>query len=169
MVHPLVEQLKFTRSEFERSLQGVTEEEAVQRFVPMNCISWIVGHLADQEQRYWLIFQGSEPVVPELNALVGFGKPASTLPLAEMWEAWRAIHAATEPFLAGLTGEDLLKLPEGKGRMMGESIGTLMSRVIYHQWYHLGEGQAIRQMQAAANLGTFVGDMGVKAPYRTER
>jgi hypothetical protein len=168
MVHPLVEQLKFTRTEVVRAMAGVTVEEATQRFPPMNCLSWIVGHLANQEQRYWLTFQGSQPAVPGLDELVGFGKPASTPPFAEMWEAWNLVGAATEAFLNGLTGDDMLKVPAGTGRMMGESTGTLMALVIYHQWFHIGESQAIRQLQGAADLGTFVGDLGGKAPYRAE-
>ena len=43
--HPLVTQLRFTRSEFLRCLDGVAGEEARRRFEPMNCISWIIGHL----------------------------------------------------------------------------------------------------------------------------
>ena len=42
MVHPLVEQLRFARSEFRRGLEGVTAEEAKRRFLPMNCIAWNV-------------------------------------------------------------------------------------------------------------------------------
>ena len=52
-MHPLVDQLRFTRSEFTRSLDGVTEEEGFQRFGVINSIGWIVGHVANQEQRYW--------------------------------------------------------------------------------------------------------------------
>ena len=52
-VHPLVTQLRFTRSEFLRGLEGITGEEARRRFEPMNCISWIIGHLANQEHAYW--------------------------------------------------------------------------------------------------------------------
>src|SRR5438105_8640056 len=37
MTHPLVQQLRFTRSEFKRGLDGVTDAEARQRFMPMNC------------------------------------------------------------------------------------------------------------------------------------
>lgn len=166
MAHPLVEQLKFTRSKVERAMAGVSDEEAVQRFLPMNCLSWIVGHLANQEQRLWLEFQGSEVVVPGLSELFGYGEPAFTPPLAEMWEAWRRVGAATEPFLESLIGEDLLKVPAGSGRVWNESNGTLMMRVIMHQWFHIGESQAIRQLQGAANLGSFVGDLGGTAPYR---
>ena len=52
MPHPLVDQLRFTRNEFRRALVGLTDEEARRRFQPMNCISWNIGHLAWQEQRY---------------------------------------------------------------------------------------------------------------------
>ena len=39
--HPMVTQLRFTRSEFLRGLDGVTDQEARRRFDPMNGISWI--------------------------------------------------------------------------------------------------------------------------------
>jgi len=55
MVHPLVEQLRFTRSEFQRALEGLGDEDAVKRVGPANCIAWNIGHLAWQEQRYWLL------------------------------------------------------------------------------------------------------------------
>ena len=87
MTHPLVDQLRFARSEFARALAGVDEDGGRRRIGPMNSLSWLVGHLADQEQRYWLESQGQAPVVPGLNPLVGYGQPASTPPLAEMWEA----------------------------------------------------------------------------------
>ena len=54
IIHPFVAQLRFTRSEFKRALEGVTDAEARQRFLPMNCLSCNIGHLAWQEQRYLL-------------------------------------------------------------------------------------------------------------------
>lgn len=45
--HPLVTQLRFARSEFQRCLDGVSAEDAVHRFELMNCIGWSVGHLAN--------------------------------------------------------------------------------------------------------------------------
>ena len=41
----LVSQLRFTRSEFLRGLEGITPEYAVQRLMPMNSIGWIIGQL----------------------------------------------------------------------------------------------------------------------------
>jgi hypothetical protein len=54
MPHPLVLQLRFSRHEFQRALAGLSDEDARRRVMPMNCISWNIGHLAWQEQRYWL-------------------------------------------------------------------------------------------------------------------
>ena len=51
MTHPLITQLRFTRSEWLRALEGVSDEDARKRFLPMNSISWTIGHLAWQEQR----------------------------------------------------------------------------------------------------------------------
>ena len=44
----------------------MSDEDARRRLLPMNCISWIVGHLAWQEQRYWLtLTQGQTPLPQE--------------------------------------------------------------------------------------------------------
>ena len=168
MTHPLVEQLRFARSEFARALDGVSEEDARRRLGPMNCLSWMVGHLADQEQRYWLERQGRDPLMPGLNALVGYGQPASTPPLAEMWDAWRTITTAADPFLETLTVETLQQLPPVFRPVAPESQGTMLLRVTGHYWFHTGEAHAVRQMLGHSNLPDFVGDIGLKAPYRPE-
>ena len=48
MTHPLVTQLRFTRSEWLRGLEAVTAEDASRRFGPINPIAWMIGHLAWQ-------------------------------------------------------------------------------------------------------------------------
>jgi hypothetical protein len=166
MPHPIVDQLAFARTELVRSLDGVTAEEARQRLMPMNSIGWIVGHLADQEQRYFLQRQGHPLVVDGLNDLVGYGKPATTPELSDMWATWKAITAATEPVLAAMAPEDLLIPPAHGEPPVPDSNGTLILRVTYHYWYHLGEGQAIRQILGHPNLPDFVGDIGKQAPFR---
>lgn len=168
MPHPLVDQLRFTRSEFQRALSGVTDEEARRRFLPMNSIGWIVGHLAAQEQYCWLILAQGKLVAPALAAY-GYGQPASTPPLAEMWQAWQTVTQAADPYLDSLTTEMLLAgLSSAPDNPIHESVGTLLRRVTYHYWYHLGESQAIRQLLGHTGLPTFVGDLGTTAPYRTE-
>src|SRR5215207_6086686 len=108
MVHPLVDQLRFARSEFRRGLAGVTDEEATTRLLPMNCISWNIGHLAVQEQRYWLLYAQGEMLLPEIDRAFRYGSPPSTPALDEAWTAWEAITAAADPWLDTVTAETLL-------------------------------------------------------------
>jgi hypothetical protein len=170
MPHPLVLQLRFTRSEFKRALVGITDAEARQRFLPMNCISWNIGHLAWQEQRYWLWRLQDRKLLPELDTLFCYGCPAITPPLDEMWTAWKAVTTAADPFLDTLTTEYLLS-PRTFGSgddTFTTNVGNLMQRVIYHYWYHTGENMAIRQNLGQAGLPDFVGDIDFEAPYRIE-
>jgi len=166
MTHPLVDQLRFTRSEWLRALDGVSDAEARRRFEPMNCISWMIGHLATQENAYWVLWGQGKELWPDLNKLVGFGSPPSTPPLEEMWAAWQDITHAADTFLESLTPEGLLTHLERNGQSRPESIGTMLYRNIYHYWYHLGEARAVRQLLGHTNLPEFVGDLGIKAPYR---
>ncbi len=168
MAHPLVDQLRFTRSEWVRALEGVSDEEAVQRILPMNSISWIIGHLTWQESRYLLIRAQGIDMVPELGELVGNGAPASTPPLKEMWEAWHMVTQATEPYLDTYTAENLQAYPVMDGETLDESFGTLLLRMTYHYWFHMGEILAIRQVLGHRNLPEFVGDIGDEAPYRPD-
>ncbi|HLE16002.1 MAG TPA: DinB family protein [Anaerolineales bacterium] len=163
--HLLVNQLRFARSEFVRGLDGVTAEEARRRFEPMNCISWIVGHLANQETRYWLRYAQGIELRPDLQSLAGYGSPPSTPELEEMWAAWREITATADPYLDTLTPELLQVHPVWNGRTLPESLGTLVMRVTYHYWYHTGEASAIRQQLGHVNLPDFVGDMDAAIYY----
>jgi uncharacterized damage-inducible protein DinB len=166
MPHPLVLQLRFTRREFQRGLEGLSETEARRRFLPMNCISWNIGHLAWQEQRYWLTrLQGQMPL-SRLNDLVGYGQPASTPGLAEMWEAWRTITGLADPFLDTLTTEQLQKIHYLEDQQTEFTAGNLLQRVIYHYWYHTGENAAIRQLLGHRDLPEFVGNIDDEAPYQ---
>lgn len=158
MTHPLVEQLRFARSEFARCLDGVSDADARRRLEPMNCISWMVGHLANQEHRYWVIWAQGRVLHPGLNALVGTGQPASTPPLDEMWTTWQGITAAADVFLDTLTEDRLAEfLTREDGQPVRESIGTMLQRNIYHYWFHTGEAHAVRQLLGHGDLPQFVG------------
>ena len=168
MPHPLIRQLRFARSEFKRALEGLRDTDARRRFLPMNCISWNVGHMAWQEHRYWLTrLQGKAPL-PHLNDLVGYGAPASTPPLAEMWEAWQTITDLVDPFLDALTTQKLLEVHYLEDKVTDFTPGNLIQRVIYHYWYHTGENVAIRQMLGHPDLPEFVGNIDDEAPYQPE-
>ncbi|MEE8391197.1 MAG: DinB family protein [Anaerolineae bacterium] len=167
MTHPLVTQLRFTRSELVRCLEGVSAKDGVSRIDPMNCISWIIGHLASQENSYWVRWAQGQKLAPDLRKLVGYGRPASTPPLDEIWDVWRTITTAADRYLDTLTPELMQTHLEWKGKPLEESIGTMLFRNIYHYWFHLGEAHAIRQMLGHTDLPQFVGDMS-RALYRPE-
>ncbi|MBI4673320.1 MAG: DinB family protein [Chloroflexi bacterium] len=166
MTYPLVSQLKFTRSEFQRALEGVTDEQARKRFLPLNCISWNVGHLAWQEQRYFVTFAQDKILLPDIQEQFRYGAPASTPSLAEMQSAWQTITRAADEWLNAVTTETLLQIYHHPSGQWSTSYGNLLQRMIYHYWYHTGENMAIRQNLQHTNLPDFVGNIDDEAPYQ---
>lgn len=159
MTHPLVKQLFFSRREFQRCLAGLPEQDTQKRISPMNSISWIVGHLANQENTYWIYLGQGRTLYPDLREIVGTGKPASTPPPAEMQAIWNDVTHQADSYLETLASQDLLAHFHHKGRELDESIGTLLLRNIYHYWFHTGEAHAIRQVLGHPDLPEFVGAM----------
>jgi uncharacterized damage-inducible protein DinB len=166
-LHPLVAQLYFTRSEFRRIIQGISKKDAERRLEPMNSISWMVGHLANQESRWWVLLAQGRELMPELNERVGYEKPATTPPLAEMLAAWEVTTQAANQYLETVTSGMLLEHFLWNGKPRPESIGTTLHRCIYHYWYHTGEASAVRQLLGHTDLPQFIGEMSAAA-YRRE-
>jgi len=168
MTHPLVDQFRFTRSEWLRGLEGLSEEDGACHFGPMNCISWTVGHLAWHEQRTFLQRPQNKILFPKLNELFAYGAAMNTPSLQEMLDIWRVVTEAADPYLDTLTTETLLTDLLLNGEPVGQSRGSALRRITYHYWYHIGEIQAIRQMLGHTNLPEYVGDIETEAPYRPE-
>ena len=166
MAHPLVDQLRFTRSEWRRALQGVPEADGFRHLGPMNSIGWIVAHLAWQEQHYWLTRLAGETPVPELNEIAAFGAPQTSPSLAAMLEAWQRVTAASDPKLDGLDEAAMEHSLPGTNRRL---VGNALQRVIYHYWFHMGEIVAIRQVLDHPDRPEFVGNIDDEAPYRPSR
>lgn len=164
MTHPLVAQLRFTRGEFHRGLEGLSAPDAEGCLEPMNSIAWMVGHMANHEHAYWLRFAQGADRDPELSA-VSSGKPATTPRYPTMLAAWLRVTAAADPYLDSLTSDDLARHLEGRGRPAAENIGTMLQRLIYHYWFHLGEVLAVRQLLGHRGLPEFVGALGTQAPH----
>jgi hypothetical protein len=168
MNHPLADQLRFTRHEWLRGLDGVTEEEGARHFAAMNCISWTVGHLAWHEQRTFLQRPQGKVIFPQLNELFAYGAPMNTPSLKEMLEIWHVVSETANPYLDTLTTATLQTELLLNGQPVGQSIGSALRRITYHYWYHIGEIQAIRQMLGHTNLPEYVGNIETEAPYRPE-
>ena len=168
MAHPLVEQLRFTRLEWLRGLEAVSEEDGARHLGPMNCVSWTVGHLSWQEHRYFLERAQGRIRFPELNTTYAYGAPMSTPALSETLRIWQEVIQASAPYLDSLTTDSLQQELLLEGKPVGQSVGSAMRRMTYHYWYHIGEIQAIRQMLGHAGLPEYVGDIETIAPYRPE-
>ena len=164
MPHPLVVQLRFTRREWLRGLETVTADDAARRIGRINPIAWMIGHLAWQEQLYWLERAQRVTPVPEVKRF-GYGKPLSVPSLDEAWAWWRAVTTAADPYLDSLAGSALTRA--WKRERSGETPGTKLLRTTYHYWFHLGESQAVRQMLGTARLPDFVGSFRTNQ-YRPE-
>ena len=167
MAHPLIDQFRFTRSEWLRGLEGITEEEGAKHFGQMNCISWTVGHLAWHEQRFWLDRAQGQIPFPKLNEVCANGAPMSTPSLAEMLDLWHQVTKAVDPYLDKLTTATLQEKLMAEGSYTFSN-GSSLRRNTYHYWFHIGEIQAIRQMLGHANLPFYVGEIETEAPYRPE-
>jgi DinB family protein len=168
VTHPLVDQLRFTRGEWLRGVEGVTEAAASHHHGQMNSIGWIVGHLTWQEQRYLLHRPQGLMLRQDIQDGFAYLAPMSTPALKDMLDAWRTITRAADPFLDALTTEALLADLPVDGKPSGQTQGSALRRLTYHYWFHIGEIQAIRQMLGQKDLPEYVGDIEVEAPYRPE-
>jgi len=168
MAHPRVDLFRFTRNELLRGLEGIPEEDGARHFGQMNCISWIVGHLAWHEHSYWMERAQGKVPFPHLNDLFAYNAPMSSPSLKEVLETWHIITRKVDSYMDRLTTFSLKMPLKRKGEDVGQTIGSGLQRMTFHYWYHIGEIQAIRQMLEHANLPEFVGDMESLAPYRPE-
>ena len=143
-MHTLVQMQQLTREEFERGLRGLVDEDARKQIKPMNCISWIIGHIANQQHAFFVDWpQGKE--VDSRYHRFGFGSPASQPPLDEVMELWQDSCDEADVWLHAAT-EDSLQQTGTPTSPEGENGGTLLVRNIFHTWCHIGEINYIRQM-----------------------
>jgi len=169
MAHPIVEQLRFTRSEWVRALRGVSEEDANRHLGQMNSIGWMVGHLAWHEQRVCLERAGRTALFPRVNEEFASGAPMSTPSLKAMRAAWRKITKESDPNLDSLTTRALMRdLPRG-GKPSGQAHADALRRLTFHYWFHIGEILAIRQMLGQKGLPEYVGNLEAMAAYRPDK
>ena len=168
MAHPLVDQLRFTRSEWLRALDGVPDADALRRLGPMNSIGWIVSHLAWHEQLVFLTRLLGETPVPAANEHGANGEPASTPPLRDALAAWEAVTSAVDLALDRLSSADLADWLPRTRQPQTRTVGSSVQRVTYHYWFHIGEIAAVRQVLGHEGVPEFVGDIDGLAPYRAE-
>jgi len=159
----LVAMLLVTRKEFLRALEGVRPSEAQIRIGGLNCIGWIVGHVAWQESFFWQEC-GQAERVPEGLWPFATGRRGFIPNYEEVLADWHEIARATEPFLRNLDQEELKRHfihqdPEVQDLLAQENAGTLLTRCIMHYWSHIGEIACIRSL-LGHKAPQFVGGLG---------
>ena len=125
-------------------LNGLTEEDARRRIEPMNCISWIIAHVANQYRSFFVDWPAGRQPDPRY-AGYGFGTPATQPPLEEALALWRDACRDSEPWLHAADEAALRELPAASTRLR-ENMGSLLVRCISHTWVHIGEISSIRQV-----------------------
>ena len=165
-----IELARFALSEFERGLDGLTDNEAQTRIAKadateMNAISWNIGHIAG----HWLMVAAYAADGDIPDGLSRFGGPAAdpTPPsLDQMLDLLRDAKAATE-WTADADDTLLAATREGLRLSHQGNIGTVLMRVILHTWFHTGEINAIRQLLGHPEIG-FIGDVRGQQEWRSE-
>lgn len=142
--HHLVRYLQHVRRELRRAVDGMTVADLERRVGGINSVAWMVGHLAWQEQGYWLTSRG-EPAVADLHAF-GHARPEAPPRFGELFDVWVRVTAAADPWLVGLQDEDLRAHLQGRRLFDEENIGTLLTRTSSHYYLHIGQITAIRKL-----------------------
>jgi uncharacterized damage-inducible protein DinB len=132
------------RADLMRALDGFDDASGALRLGGLNEVAWMVAHLAFQEQAYWLLAFDRDPPRPQL-AEYRRSRPDPVMPLSQALDAYRAVSAATEPFLLGLRAEDLERRTPSVELQLKEPIGVLCLRVFGHHYVHIGQITAVRR------------------------
>ena len=120
----------------------------------LNAGSWIVAHVAQQQEAYWCTrAQGLEPDEWLAGIEVGFGSEPSVPDYRESLAAFARIRAASIPYLRSLRDEDLDAVMERAGSRRDETIGDLLVRSVGHLFVHTGELATIASLVGAPDLG----------------
>ena len=140
-MHTLAQMLELSRQEFDRNLAGLTDEDARKRIEPMNCISWIVAHVANQHHTIFVDWPAGRRTDARYQPF-GYQAPASQPPLDEALALWRDACQESDAWLQTADEAALAQVTP----FFGENMGSLLVRCIYHTWHHAGEINAIRQL-----------------------
>lgn len=114
----------------------------------LNAGSWIVGHVASQQDQYWNVAgQGREPDPWIVAQQVRTGDPPTNPSYAEARAALYRAETAALPFLLAMTEADLARAPRRR------TFGEMLARSVTHLYAHGGELAAIASLVGAPDLG----------------
>ena len=145
-MHTLVEVQHLTRKELLRGLVGLSDEDACRSAGRINPNGWIVGHLSWLEHAIFVAGPRCSEVEPEYRVFA-MDSPPSIPRLGEVIVLWHAACEVADVWLNAATEKNMLELftvPIIEPLL--ENAGTLLARNIFHDWCHIDEISAIRQI-----------------------
>jgi hypothetical protein len=148
----IVRLLLDAREEFRRVSEAVPNPGRGGAIGRLNAGSFIVAHIASQDDRVWNA--GAQGLAGDAwlsDANAGHGAPRSTPDYVEALAALDRTFARSAPFLEALT-ETELDQPLSSD-VPGRTIGAQLARSIGHTWAHAGELSALASLVGAPDLG----------------
>ncbi|HKR66670.1 MAG TPA: DinB family protein [Thermoanaerobaculia bacterium] len=133
-----------------QNLDGITHDESLVRSAADGThINWIVGHIVGIRCAV-LPALGQEPVLDAQQAKAYRVELRDETPLLPFDDVVAAFHQSTERMLAGVANATdetyAAKAPFSPGNDPNETIGTLLTKFMVHEGYHLGQTGILRRV-----------------------
>ena len=140
----IIDQYKITNNQVLNYINDISDEESKAIFAPLNCISWTLGHLSRYNNLTFATRDKGEQI-PEKFRDFENGSPHSQKDLSYVKGLWEKTLNDTDKFLDNLKEEDLKRILNNDSYDV-DNLGTVMTRMIFHSWNHLGEIASVRQL-----------------------
>ncbi len=140
------------RDEFRRVAEAVPNPGRGGAIGRLNPGSFIVAHIATQDDLVWNVaLQGLEPDAWLVAANAGHGAPRSTPDYDEALAALDRTFARSEATVTALAEEDLDR--ELSSSVPGRIVAAQLARSTAHTWSHAGELATLASLVGAPDLG----------------
>ena len=145
----IISQLQFAQWAATRNLEGMSHQDSIVRPTGGgNDFNWVLGHVLAVRNKL-LPALGEQPLADErLNAYVGASTTdtAGRIPLDELRTAFDDSHARLTAGLARADDAALdAKAPFSPGKNPDETLRSLLTKVVVHESYHIGQLGALRR------------------------
>ena len=140
----IIDQYKITNNQVLNYINDISDEESKAIFAPLNCISWTLGHLSRYNNLAFAARAKGEQIPEEFRDFEN-GSPHSQKDLSYVKGLWEKTLNDTDKFLDNLKEEDLKRILNNDSYDV-DNLGTVMTRMIFHSWNHLGEIASVRQL-----------------------
>lgn len=135
------------------NLEGVTQAESLVQPRPAgNCLNWVVGHIVCVGNRA-LPLLGQAPVVDPASldrydrGSAPITDPAEAMDVGELMRIWGEVVPRVDAGLCTLTAEAMGQpAPFSPSGDPDETVGSLVSTVLFHQAYHSGQTGVLRRV-----------------------